>query len=1562
MESYNRRELFEKVTSLFSSIDTKQLQENFTEEKKLEYSHEGDSYTFEPETRTVTVRSGMSRRAFLAVAGVLGVSFALTGADGSTWGIAQAFANEDDYGFTIIVLTKEDVGFLTIDPSTSTRIGNMHVTITSRANAKKVEATTNASGQGYANIRELATNPSKDALSYSFWGSIKATKQGYRTFESGLVRVNGGPPPKDTQPLAIPSQKDTGEPYAVKLTYDGYDIQYFTTTILLSKKNDAVHSLEVSLAHVDSTTVSLWHNGSKIAESKTEKQQGYAVASFYGRYNQSFLKDKKTSIRFTANNKTYEIETKLVCFADEAMDGVSYGDKALAPGGFSDSTSGSGGDEMPALSVKIPKDFPVFGGASINLDLPSLPIYAYLTPFGTAVITTNINDLEFLEDDKGNLAPDKEWKVSTKESWSDWRKRLKDDWDKAKARHTAAKALAADPKAKTTTTPFSEKSKLKAVFATSAMLEWKYYDAEKAKRWTGSYDASVGLSYSYSYTRQLTIGPVPVYLGFDITLSGSAATSSAVSIKSFFEDIKWVPGARQWSFTAGFEFGVSAGVGISGFVALGIRGMAGISITFAYVLNPPAGNDTRHLFSYLSAGVQFVLQALCFKASGNLYKLDPPVKIFDSWNNALPVPTVQGPDQTLTWEIMTQDDLGLYNEAVGEIPDENGLDPLHIAIGQGVVVGGEAGSVLDAQETTEDDEILLTPQDSAQDASGEGAPVFGMQQDVPADDTPEANNPQQQSNNQGTTLGSEAGEATGGQVDEGQSSDGQAIDDQATGGQAANGQAAEGPAPTDQAPQNQTLETQEALEPQNGRSAMGEGILDPFALTTYTVTSTQTTGASCAKLGVLNPFDEAAGYDIAEGPRPSTEVIIYKDAYTDPRTKTVVVGDDLYMIRFVTVKVKWGLWTYNITRLAISKYDSNQSWSKPEIIDFELREDNPTGKRRTYVYDYDFDVVATEENRHLHFMITSGTRPGVDSDKVEWYEAANHMMASYFCYDLASKKVTSAVSDFTVYDTMTPDGLYRQAQFPRIERSGNAVFALYCSKGASTVGGGYGDIFLVLWRSITGGDYVHSANGVYPEAFTQMAGQYGGAYGIKDAALSRAPQAYQGFPAFMLSFEYTVDVTTNTGSKYSVAGVYPGVNMGNNTGVNVFIKGGALYGALAKHTHSGFIIPINLNEATGATQLAHITTDGAWADTSYVIGWVNRGSSFMASEDGKYLFTTSMLEGKMPKPTSDEEVFGAEADPSLTDVFDNVGGGDKKLYQLYATRYYESTKSFSPFFPFAQLSSPVDSLEHLRFTGNAQNSDSMAFIYNSIVDPAAKPLHANMYFASVPFICSIQLEGFACQEDFVGVGDTCHLVFNVVNTGNLGISSFNAKLCTDKDGKNIVAELKLNDLAHMVMLSEEHLDPETGEQELTEADKTGVFLPGEKRLYKSTFVVPTAWKDKKEVELFVFVYAPTIARVSDGFTAFGESWTGADPYIDTYTSDALPSEVSLDLSAERTGSIDGLSGGLYRSWTEGGTDPGTGNLPRTNDNSLPLIAAAVGAAAASGVAFGMKALKDRSIL
>ena len=589
----------------------------------------------------------LSRRGFLAL-------LAATGAVSSFefWGglVVKAHAAEPTAlgnPFQIYVVKRWEVPVYVFDVSNASEpkgVAGATVHVTSYYNGKEATVVTDANGIAVFDIRDMAEpDPDQDVsagdpkIVYAFFGHVIIEKEGFRTFETGMMRFYGA------NELATATEPATGRPYVQLATFDDWDVQYAdATTFIATPQNNDTHTIAVKAHVFDGKDVQVTvsqEGGPTLTIQVAPDVQGIAAASFQGRFlslasadaSQAFAVGKPVTIGIVAGNGSgdaFSFTSRIVIErgpVDTLTENPSmqFSVDSLAP----PSTAQNDDQEnLQETKVTLPEGIPVIGGKDCKLCIPGIPVYMVVDPAGMILIGAKFNgslhkkpdggDLSdiWMRDSKGHSRYEYTRKKDAYYMYYDLKKTdLTSDGDKRTVFGRMPHGFGLDPS---------------LAMGVCLVEEWD----DKLLVWRGDIRGFADVALAVSYTLQFIVASVPVYLRFEFNVDANLSLEAGVEAREISNGIKpHFSAGSGLTFQPTAEVAVGAGVGIVGFISVGVRGSVFVSF-FLKALMMPEGKKNPHMIVSGGAHVSIACQVLLAQFSVDLYKHEWPY-IWSNWDS-----------------------------------------------------------------------------------------------------------------------------------------------------------------------------------------------------------------------------------------------------------------------------------------------------------------------------------------------------------------------------------------------------------------------------------------------------------------------------------------------------------------------------------------------------------------------------------------------------------------------------------------------------------------------------------------------------------------------------------------------------------------------------------------------------------------------------------------------------------------------------------------------------------------------------------------------------------------
>lgn len=585
----------------------------------------------------------ISRRTFLKTGIASYVGFELARCSNVKDGFINPFSSEEAYAdeskvtTRIVVVSKTAIGIVVYDVGENPRvaISDANITITSLFNGKQVSGKSDAEGKIVLDVSELAekdTKSSKDSENLQFNGSILITKQGYRDVYIPRTRIISH------VGLALPTRKlQENEPYIKELSFDGWDIQYFKSTFMCCSANADQHEIvsNIYFPAKGNAKASIYATSNTGEAKLASKEINISNSGFHSViFKEMFLHPRSDYCIKPKENLLFKLEyegstytlVSAIEILEPPIEDVLSGNTNICP------EANYYGDESITIAT-MPDSLPKpLAGSSFSLWRPSFPIAFDFSPFGYLMAGLNIGSLA-VTNDSGFF--DKEgWKRSPKQTAGKQYEEMSDFQNKQIEKYKESKTDPNDPdRTRGFNHELSKEFTLKGAFQIYANLQ---YDWDKSI-WAGAINAVLGAYLDATWSLQMTIGPVPVFITF--SMSGEAkgglkfgTKSSGNSVAKLIDSAVYDTEGSGGSINICFGIALAAGVGISGVASVYVRGSGQLTLgCIFYDTSTIKNKPWPRLLIGAGVDVSLGVQLLLFKWSGSMWNKDFP-RIYDTNN------------------------------------------------------------------------------------------------------------------------------------------------------------------------------------------------------------------------------------------------------------------------------------------------------------------------------------------------------------------------------------------------------------------------------------------------------------------------------------------------------------------------------------------------------------------------------------------------------------------------------------------------------------------------------------------------------------------------------------------------------------------------------------------------------------------------------------------------------------------------------------------------------------------------------------------------------------------
>ncbi|MBQ9002043.1 MAG: hypothetical protein IJ087_09335 [Eggerthellaceae bacterium] len=605
-------------------------------------------------------------------------------ADADATDIDEVAGRESEY-VVIDVVEPYEVGFIVVDVSKGKvndagmvsypPVEGAEVTVKSRFNGKTVSRTTHAKGVANIDIRQLSVNEDGEDVnnldSYYFNGSVSVEKDGWRSFETACMAVEGG---GGLQVPAHPLDGENNVPYPRLVSFDEWDALYIKNDFSSTPANQDNHEIKVSImgfAGDKAATVELWVEGEEFvprqsaqatfgepvavkrmvqqADGRSKEVLTYATPAT-ATFGAHFLKTGdpealpvggKFKLAFVQDGKTYAWPLAFTVsegVVDEPSDKQNVSLAPFNTTGGAVQTQALATQATTGLNATWPGDAPLVGGGNLNFWMPELPVGIYVNPFGMVQITLKSPSWGYLNDGG----------ASDKSGWGKYpRKTIEQQWDKKtkilKTMTDKTSGLMSKPGAVQQIDLFKSFS-IMVNFQLLALAKW---NSDKGV-FQGEVAGQIVAGANFTITENFFAGPIPVLITFSLDASlifalSAAATSARKNkdeqlLKAIGDMSRWEWDYTNTGFTMTFNItpSLSVGVGLRGVASISVKGAITLTLFFGVPMGTQPDNlPSPHFAAGWSAQISLVIELFLFTHSFSLYN-KPFSNFYDNWNGEGP--------------------------------------------------------------------------------------------------------------------------------------------------------------------------------------------------------------------------------------------------------------------------------------------------------------------------------------------------------------------------------------------------------------------------------------------------------------------------------------------------------------------------------------------------------------------------------------------------------------------------------------------------------------------------------------------------------------------------------------------------------------------------------------------------------------------------------------------------------------------------------------------------------------------------------------------------------------
>ncbi|MDO4797234.1 MAG: hypothetical protein Q4A01_04340 [Coriobacteriales bacterium] len=967
-------------------------------------------------------------------------------------------------GATIIVLQPSEVGFYVVDMSTSkkTPIPGAHVRVTSRYNGKTAEGDTDELGMLSLDITELTENPNNEEVpkEYCCNASLEVSKEGYRNFKTGILRLHGA------KGHYVPTRKvEPRMPYPELVTFDDWDALYTQNVFNIGIKNTLTHTLHIRIVNIgddDDGVLMLYDKTSRRVLHQIEDFSDDGVLEGAFRYEflrmdgpNALTKDMDLAIRFECRDTIFEFPLALQleeAVFDEPTEVKDIVAKPL------DTFYTEGVDVPLSNNLLLPNDLPLCGGV-FQMWLPEFPVSIFCDPSGYVQLTMKSPSFGY-KNDFGE-SEDNGWQVFPRSSVAEQCSELKAGWEKSLNETAAASSKASGVLSHA---KFSPKLTATVNLQFMAIAKW---DMEQ-QYFQGDAVFQVLLNMVLSLTEQFFAGPIPMYInftfigqamanyaaGFTVPLPEGDTRPNLVHVISAIDKYQWDYTNTGVSFKFLIKPNLSVGVGVKGVASVCLYGefllTYFIGVTYRGKLDKKT-HPLPHRIATYCIKAEVVIEFFLFTRRWTLWEKKND-NWYNNWKDGLTTDSVED----MTAQSISSESLEEFLAGMRPVDDRMLQASQEFELDQGmggmtVQSAGDANTPPVPTVTGEYREDVMTGPDGeplpcvVYTVSMTGSPTTDKGKDQAADQA--SGKPEQKEQSQDAT--SEDTQSSAQDADDAVAVVSAATDQgrdktPATGEDASGGQIVGEPPtsgePVNEAPGQATIEEDEPQDQVSVMSAdeadaketivaeaddkatQGQATQGPisYAIPSYVPLWNHERSHGLRAMSEGDGADDSPSVDDAPGVagigskggvRPSLDVRMFDEPiYGNPRVKVVEMEGETIALRIGSVVVNGEPRTRLIATVIKGKY---RPTGTSQVLDFPLTQNMLEAEYvRNELYDYEFDGAASAletwdgvagkmlYTHCLQTVVVSGKR----GDATEISDVASKLVFSYIQFEHNGQK------------------------------------------------------------------------------------------------------------------------------------------------------------------------------------------------------------------------------------------------------------------------------------------------------------------------------------------------------------------------------------------------------------------------------------------------------------------------------------------------------------------------------------------------------------------------------
>ena len=1380
-------------------------------------------------------------------------------------------------GATIIVLQPSEVGFYVVDMGSNkkTPIAGAHVRVTSRYNGEVAEGDTDDLGMLALDISALAENPNGDVVpkEYACNASLEITREGYRNFKTGILRLHGA------KGHYIPTRKlEPRIPYPELVTFDEWDALYTQNVFNIGLLNTMTHALHIRILNIgedDDTRLMLYDKTSRriLHEVEDFSDDGVIEGSFTYKFllmdgPDAFNKDMELAVRFEVRNTLYEFPLAIK-FEDAIFDEPTEVKDIVAKPIDTYFTEG--------VDVPMPGDFPL-GGGLFQMWLPEFPVSIFCDPSGYVQLTMKTPSFGYQTDFGGSA--ENGWQFFPRQSVAEQCSEMKAGWDKALS---SAAAGSAKSSGVLTHAKFSPKLTATVNVQFIAIANWvmdkKYFQGDAVMQFL--------LSMVISLTEQFFAGPVPMFInftfigqamanygvGFTVPLPEGDKHPNLVHVISAIDKYQWDYTNTGLSFQFLIKPNLSVGVGVKGVVSVCLRGQVTLTYFIGVTYRGDLDKKTHplpHQIATYAFKAEVIIEFFLFTRRWTLWKKSNP-NWYDNWKGGV---SAEGVDATVA-ESIAAESVASFLAGMTPVTDDMLRASKEFKLDDNVDLPAQEGNAVKAESDDgeaapngpvyDSEPMVVTSEYSEDGFTGpDGSIIPCVVYTVGPASAMAAKTEQTDGGTQSAAAA--AGEATGSddaQTGEAtQNSESIAGEESAASGEnasqaeAATVVAAESDQ-VDTKPEESAIQSEDEPEIVSAEAAETATTTDDaapiaYAIPSYTPLWDHDDSAIRAEAaddssGSIGDDPDVAGIGDRGGIRPSIDVRMFDEPiYGNPRIKIIEIQGEVIALRIGSALVDGEPRTRLIATVVESK---RRPTGRSQVLDFPLTQNMlDEGYNRKDLYDYEFSATPSAlekwdgnagvlRYRHcLQVVVVSGLR---NTSTIT--HAATDLVFSYIQFQHNGQEGGDPFSSIYSYVSWPGSKLYHyndgfefhcisnvHIEHTSDPNHNNTEYVFYLDRAGNTEEEALGEeasvrLGIMLVRHQTD-DLTFKCAYYSPSRILEMMGPE-----------NIDPTAYElVFWPTIEGFRYFMLRGLNKAAYFTIYFIAEGLF---DDGLFCFAttEGSEVYRFWKAEQSDLVLLKLDTPKflvCKSDGQLGSVHVKNPYQSGQDNLNYADIGpaefgaSSFGIYGDFVYWPTARVVDEDTENEVSDDEVVDVPA---------------SNEYRIMASRLWNN--KFSDPFILAEINHRIDNIVNVTGTGAA-----LTVVSSEVVDADSNT--GALWYTSVPFVRTATITAAECDMPFVVPGGIAEFFVTIRNDGNTYIKGCAVEMYDEAD-KDLGDEWEPCGYAQVGFEADNLVasvyNPPDADGNPTDCEEDGALAPGKCGVYRTLMMVPMEWEGSHRI-------------------------------------------------------------------------------------------------------------------